>query len=119
MSAWKYVVPSNENAKQTVDGVDWCFCKHCKRHAMVKKGFGTKYSSANHLFRSTTGDSGTGVEANEEEENPAASLTAVDENANNDADILAWESFTSQLEDPYDSTVVPVVAEETEIVEQR
>ena len=67
------------------------------------------------MSQSTPGESGTEVEANEEEETPAASLTAVDEHANNDANTLAWEGFMNPAEDPCNLNVVIVVVEETEV----
>ena len=115
MSAWKYAVPSNENAKKTVDGVDWWFCKHCKGRATAKKGFWTKHSSVNHMFCSTPGESGTAVEVNEEEETPAASLNTVDEHDDKNDDTLAWEGFMSPVEDSCNLNMVTVVVEETEI----
>jgi len=78
-----------------------------------------KHFSDNHMLQPTTGESGTRVESNKEEETPAASLIAVDNHTNNDADTLAWEGFMSPVEDPYDLNMVTVVVEETEIEEEQ
>ena len=77
MAAWKYVVPSDDNVAKNVNGVDWWFCTHCKCRATGTKGFYTKHSSSDHVFRTTGPDSRSDVE--EENETPSASLAAVED----------------------------------------